>query len=127
MPVTYRIIEDLDLVVSTWTGDITYEDARMHNEALRDDPAFRPGMRQLSDARLARSRVTAEGVRGLARNSPWGPDARRAFVTRDDDTFGVTRMYVSQITAAGEMQLFRELNEALEWLGLSAEDVPGLE
>ena len=125
MPVTHRIIEDLRLVVTTWVGDVTLEESRQHNEGLRRDPAFSADMRQLSDARLARSQVTADGIRGLARSSPFGPDARRAILVSDDETFGVSRMYEAQATEAGTMAIFRSRDEALTWLGLSPEDVPG--
>lgn len=124
MPVRYRIFEDLRLVVTTWYGDVTLEQARQFTADLRTDPSFAPDMLQLSDARRARSLVTAEGVRGLARNSAFGPEARRAIVALDDEIFGVSRMYEAQATDAGTLAIFRDRGEALAWLGLTPDQVP---
>lgn len=124
MPVAYRILDDLNLVVTTWSGDVTLDESQRHNRDLRSDPTFRADMRQLSDARLARSQVPAEGIRGLARTSPFGPEARRSILVSDDETFGVSRMYEAQATEAGAVAVFRDRAEALSWLGLGPGDVP---
>ena len=69
MPVTFRVLPELDLVHTVWTGVVTLEDGTRHNEGLRAHPDFHPGMRQLSDAREAQSEVSGPGVRG-ARRTP---------------------------------------------------------
>ena len=124
MPVTYRIISHLHLVVTTWTGDVTLEESQQHNASLRDDPAFAPDMRQLSDARQARSRVTGDGIRGLARSSPFGRAAKRAILVADDETFGVSRMYEAQATDAGMVAIFRDRDAALAFLDLDHDRLP---
>jgi len=118
VPVTYRIVKELELVHTVWDGVVTLEDGVKHNELLRTDPEFHPGMRQLSDARGATSAVSGEGVRGLARHSAFGPDSQRAIVVSDDALFGVSRMYEAQAETAGEVRIFREVSEALTWLGV---------
>jgi hypothetical protein len=126
MPVTYRIVPELRLVLSTWEGAVTLEDGRRHNESLRADPEFDPSMRQLSDARRARSAVSADGVRGLARHSAFGPSSRRAILVADDDAYAVSRMYAAQANKAGRVRIFRDLRDALAWLEVEASDL-GLE
>jgi len=116
MPVTYRIVSQLDLVWSTWDGVVTLEDGLQHNDFLRADPDFHPAMRQLSDARGAESAVKGPDIRGLARRSAFGPESRRAILVSDDAIFGVSRMYEARAQTAGEVRVFRELSEALDWL-----------
>ena len=53
------------------------------------------------------------------------PGSEWAARDQDDETFGVSRMYEAQATEAGTMAIFRSRDEALTWLGLSPEDVPG--
>jgi hypothetical protein len=123
MPVTHRVLPKLDLVHSVWSGVVTMEEARGHNEALLADPDFHPAMKQLSDARSVESEVSGLGVRGLARHSAFGPLSRRAIVAPDDVIFGISRMYQAQATDAGEIRVFRRLDEALEWLEVDAEEL----
>jgi hypothetical protein len=118
MAVTYRILESVDLVHTTWAGRVTFEESLAYNEALLADPSFDPSMRQLSDARTAESEVSGDGIRALARRSAFGPGSRRAILVQDDALFGVSRMYEAQTKGAGEVQVFRDEAEALEWLGL---------
>ena len=125
MPVTYRVLPDLNLVHTVWSGAVTLEDAVQHNEGLRGDPDFSPAMRQLSDARGVTSQVSGEGVRGLARHSAFGSESRRAVLVSDDTIFGVTRMYEAQAARAGEVRIFRDIDEALAWLGIDASDLEG--
>ena len=123
MPVTFRVLPELDLVHTVWTGVVTLEDGTRHNEGLRAHPDFHPGMRQLSDARAAQSEVSGPGVRGLARHSAFGPESRRAIVAADDAIFGVSRMYEAQATQAGEVRIFRDYDEALAWLGVDPSEL----
>lgn len=124
MPVTYRIVEDLHLVATTWTGDVTLEESRRLLEQLASDPAFESDMLHFSDLTRARSRVTAEGIRGLARSSPFGPGSRRAVLVADDEMYGISRMYDAQATDSGTFGIFRDRDEALRWLGLTSNQLP---
>jgi hypothetical protein len=123
MPVKYRVLPAANLVHTVWSGVVTLEDAVRHNDGLRSDPDFSPSMRQLSDARGVESRVSGEGVRGLARHSAFGAESRRAIVVSDDTIFGVSRMYEAQAASAGEVQIFRDIDEALAWLGVDPSDL----
>ena len=125
MPVRQRVYKELMLVHTVWEGTVTLEDGLAHNDALRGDPDFSPTMRQLSDARTAKSAVSSEGVRTLAKSSAFGPGSRRAILVSDDDIFGVSRMYEAQANEAGEVGIFRCEAEALEWLGLDPTALQG--
>lgn len=93
------------------------EEAREHNAALRADPDFDPSMRQLSDARDAESTVSVDDLRLLARETPFGKLSRRAVVGSSDLVFGVSRQYVAfSGPDAPVLHVFREIDEAREWL-----------
>ncbi len=124
MPVAYRIDTSLRVVYSTWEGVVTLKDALAHSEALRADPDFEPDMRQLSDARFATSALSAEGVRRLAKNSPFGRGSRRAILVAADMIYGVSRMYEAQTDDAGTVGVFRDADAALTWLGLAGDVDP---
>ena len=122
MPVRCRVLKEQQLVHTIWESGVTFEDCLEHNRLLREDPDFDPSMRQLSDARTAKSAVTADQVRTLAKMSAFVAESRRAVLATDDDTWAVTRMYEAQAADAGEVGIFRTEGEALEWLGLSNEE-----
>ena len=77
MPVSHEIDVTKGVVFTTWSGDVTLEEARSHLRQLRDDPDFLPSMGQLSNARDVTSTVPAEGIRELASNTPFGEGSCR--------------------------------------------------
>lgn len=118
MPVRYRILKDLGLIHTTWEGVVTLGDAMEHNAQLTADPAFDPDMLQFSDASRAEISVSAPGVRSLAKQSPWGPRSRRAFLVSDRASYGISRMYTSQEQRSGAVRIFQDCKDALHWLGI---------
>ena len=125
MPVTYRIDSESRVVFTRWTGEVTLAEAQGHNDGLRRDPAFVPSMNQLSDARDVTNTVTPEGIRALAKTSPFGQGSRRAIVAHTDLVFGVSRQYALQAgLGAPEIMLFKDIRFAQEWLGLDPDPDP---
>ena len=94
----------------------------MHARALRDDPRFEPGFRQLIDFRdIDRIELTTKGVQHVAHRNPFRRDARRAFVVTQEEVFGMVRMYWSYAEAdPDQFRVFRVIGPALEWVGLDA-------
>ena len=123
MPADYHIDPARSLVVSRAWGTLTDEDMIGHAKALASDPRFRRDMRHLFSFDDVRDpRLSSDAVRTVARLNPFGPGARRAVVVRSDAAFGVARMYeLSRSPAPDDLQVFRELEAALEWLGLTAD------
>jgi len=72
---------------------------------------------------VAGSEVTASGVRGLARTSPFGPEARRALLASSDEIFGISRAYQAQAPEAGRVRVFRDIGPALKWLGIDPAEI----
>ena len=92
-----------------------------HVRALIADPRFARNFHQLLDLRdVTNVQFTASTVRELARLNPFGAGARRAVVVTNDVVFGMARMY--QILAdesPDELQIFRKMDDALQWLGIA--------
>jgi hypothetical protein len=120
MPLTYRIVSEERLVLTEGSGVLTDADVLAHKERLLSDPAFQPGMRELSDIRaIERIAVTPEGVRAMVDyDRRAGVAAHRlALVVSQEVAFGMARMY--QLVGAREDQsvgVFRSIDEAMQWL-----------
>ena len=111
-------------VFSRATGEVTDDDLMAHRAAIRSDPDFEPDFRHLVDLRgVTKMSITADGLGRLLPGSFCGPGARRALVALRDVDYGMARMHQM---AAGptEKRVFRDMDEALRWLGLEDKDQP---
>ncbi len=120
MPGSYLIDVDAGVVFTRVWGVVNDDELLLHSKALRADPRFHVGQRQIVDFReVTTIRVTADGVRELARLTPFPSDARRAFVVTSDEAYGLLRMYGAFLDASNDqMGIFRTLEPALEWIGM---------
>jgi hypothetical protein len=121
MPGAYTIDEARSLVLSRGWGVLRDRELLAHARALAANPRFRPHFSQLTDFREATGvDVTTATVREMAELSPFGSGARRALVAPNDLIYGMARMF--QIMRSGspdQIDVFRELDSALEWLGFA--------
>ncbi|MBZ5538494.1 MAG: hypothetical protein LAO31_21325 [Acidobacteriia bacterium] len=92
-----------------------------HVRALAADARFKPHFSQLADFRDAKDvDVSLAGIIKLAELNPFRSGARRAVVIHDDVIFGMARMYrILREPAAEEFELFRNMDLALDWLGIA--------
>ena len=125
MPCNYVISDERRLVTTTLLGVVTAAEAFAHQDSLISDPQFLPEYYQLLDATAATKLViSAAELRLLAKRNFFGPTARRALLVNRSLLYGVGRMLVTFRELAGakeQMQIFRDKNEALGWLGLPPE------
>ncbi|MEO8201142.1 MAG: hypothetical protein ABI679_11520 [Gemmatimonadota bacterium] len=123
MPGAYNIDPHRHLVLSRGWGVVTNDDFMVHARELTEDPRFQPTFSQLSDLRDAeRLELDTFTVRRLAAISPFGAGSRRALVVSSDLAFGMARMFQTLREGNGEeLQVFRDIDAALDWLGLAAE------
>ncbi len=124
MATSYRIDKENGIVYSTATGVATDEEFLAHQRLLSRDPEFRPHYRQLLDGRgITELKVTPSGIRALIAGNPWGKGARRALVAADDTAFGLAKMFeLGRRDPQDEFRVFRDINEARAWLGLTPEE-----
>jgi len=115
------------LVFTTVQGDIDLAAALDHTDRLRAHPDFDPAMNQLFDMRaVGQISLTADDLRTIAAANVLGPGVRRAVVAPTDLSFGVARQLEFFLTPAGhEVQVFRDIDEARQWLGLDPSDDGG--
>jgi hypothetical protein len=126
MPAMYRLDLANRVVWSRAWGVVTDEELDAHSRALRADPRFDPGFRQLQDLTgITEPRATPGGLQLLAQINPFGKHARRAVLVASDVVFGLARMHEQLRSDAGdELQVFRGRAEALAWLGLPPDAEP---
>lgn len=93
----------------------------LHARTLVGDARFDPSFRQLADLRdVADLVVDAGTIRLIATLSPFSAGARQALVVGSDVAYGMARMFqMLRDDNGGDLQIFRRLSDALEWLGLA--------
>jgi len=123
MPGGYSIDPARSLVLSRAWDVLSGADLSRHARTLASDPGFKPDFNQLCDFRdVTEVRADAAAIRELAALNPFGAGARRALVVSSDVVFGMARMYqILTETSPDEFEVFRDLDEALKWLGVADE------
>ena len=125
------IYPDRNLVYVRFTGLVSREDTLEFARALLSDPMFRPGLDELIDARDCEYSgggfdeiLEYRGVR-LESGRPAAGKGRWACVVSDDLMYGLSRMFGTLASDLGvEMRVFRDMDEALGWLGQQGLDLP---
>ena len=123
MPVTSYISRTHAIVLSRVHGAMSLEGLQQNQEWLLNEPDFSPDFRQVFDmSGMENLETEGDEVRGLP--YIWGQNSRRAIIATDDLAFGMARMYqlISDKEHGGQLGVFRSLEKALEWVGLSEED-----
>jgi len=122
MPLAYTIDSAHSVVLLRGWGALTDAEVLAYFRALESDPRFEPHFSGLNDYRgVVRDRLTPQGLIELARASPFGERSRRAFLVSEPSIYGMIRMY--QLVGRGlrgETAVFRDIDAALEWLGLAS-------
>ena len=98
---------------------LTHKDLEAHQKHLVRDKDFDPSFSQLMDfLQVTKIDFTPGEVRALARANVFSPASRRAILVKDSLAFGFARIFQTHRELKGEsgMRIFRELDEAVEWL-----------
>jgi hypothetical protein len=122
MPITYRIFGAGAFVVSTALGNISDAELLAHQRELLGDTKFDPSYPQLDDYRDAEmDHVTTDCIQALAKTTGASKrGSKRALVVRSDIAYGLARMLQAlREGSRQEIQVFRDLDHALGWLGVS--------
>lgn len=124
MPISYEINKEEELIYTTASGSLDDADIAGFKQKLLSDPDYSPGMKELSDLRAVDEfRVTIAGISRFAgmdeESVEMVKEHRLAIVATEDVIFGMARMYQLQTEKAKpNVQIFRDLQPAREWLGL---------
>jgi hypothetical protein len=127
MPFDFSIHAAQGVVYSSARGIFSRTDALEHVKRLKQEPDFHPGLNQLFDFRTATTiDLSGEEIEQLAVRDVFSKQSKRAFVVSSNLQFGMARMFALYRDTRGEtgVQVFRELPEALAWLGLPTDFQP---
>jgi hypothetical protein len=108
------------VVITTYSGDVTYADTVASLSALRRDPSFRPNYRQLSDfSQTSTLQLDSRSLKEIyCTHDPFSNEGKRAMVAPEGGVaFECARMYQS-LVASAQFEIFASLLEAIAWLGL---------
>ena len=112
-----------NLRIHTITGIISTGKIMEHLRLFYKSPEYNPAMNSLWDLREADfTEVEPHEVRGLMEmvKGHWGKNdtAKSALLVTKDLDFGLARMYEMLMDGgtAGSVMVFRDYNEAVEWL-----------
>jgi hypothetical protein len=122
MPTAYMIDSDHSLVLCRAWEAVSDGELTSHVRTMTADPRFNKHFHELVDARGMTSVVpSSSAVRQIATVNPFGAGARRALIVGSDVLYGMARMYeMMRDPSADQFAIFKDMDEALEWLGLSA-------
>jgi hypothetical protein len=117
----YRIDEERRFVITAAWDRLTGSEVIEHQRKLLNDTRFQRDFFQLLDfAGVIDFQMDRANVAELARFDLFSAKSRRAFFAPTPLAYGMSRMFIAFREASGQeqMQVFRDHNEALLWLGL---------
>ena len=120
MPVDYRIVPELKLVVTRAAGVVSEEELNAHYARMLADPAFDPSYRQIADARSVTdaSAIGGDMPRRTAARG-FAPGARRALIAPAGHLYGLARQHTTLAGLHGATtEAFNSVADAEAWLGL---------
>ena len=126
MPITYRIDEGQQLVVTKIFGQVDEAEVRAHAAAAARDPKVHACPRAIVEiSEWVESTVASRVISELAMTSDTAdePVGRRvALIAPSDSSYGLARVFQGFRAGAGSggVQVFRTRAEAEAWLGIGA-------
>jgi hypothetical protein len=136
MAIHYRVLEALNLIVTSATEDVTPEEFLSVARTQTADPRIRQTVGHLFDLRRLdpAQRLSGEGILEVGRmlhaafSHPEMAEHRAAIVVAQELDFGMSRMVVGHAALDEErIRVFRDFAEACRWLGVDpgAIELPG--
>lgn len=125
MPYRFDIDEQTRRITTTVSGDLTQEEIRLGQQAMRDDPRFRSYYTRAVDIReLATVDFQLEQLVQIAYHFADGVESsnvRTAIVTEHSDFFDMARAFELITTRMGlDVCVFRDADAANDWLNATA-------
>ena len=124
MPIEHTIHEDLEFVVSIWTGPITDKDLIPAYKKLYEDEKWKPGFNEIVDLRDAdMSGRTKSGLVAAAKlvESYNKRKAHKSAIIApnklSDEFAWFYEVYTSSTGSAEIVKVFYNLSDALKWFG----------
>ena len=123
MPITYTIDKQKRFIKRTMSDTVTLDEILANIDEVMNHPDYQPGMRSLTDVRPLLRHVSPQDVRQLAHfligRGERIRGGRAAVVVTQEVGFGMARMLeLLTQNAPLSVGVFKDPNEAYEWLGL---------
>jgi NAD(P)-dependent dehydrogenase (short-subunit alcohol dehydrogenase family) len=124
MTIHYRIDASINRITTRAFGEVTIDEALQHFGELKADSSYEPGLDVLLDLIDCTTLLDADQIRTAAARVTADLSTfrfgRLAMVVASEALFGTLRMFHSFSESAFlETQIFRDRDEALQWLGES--------
>lgn len=126
MPITTTFRPEHKLVISKYQGIVSDDEFKANYENMYADPEWRPEYSELADIREANiAKITSTAIQWVSKLTESfikdkNPSYRTAVVVPNDHNFGMARMYQTYSDESNEeLRIFREIDTALEWLGIA--------
>jgi hypothetical protein len=128
MPGDYMLLNDGQLAIEYWEGNISYDMFMKNEHAISSDPNIKQGSLYLVDLRKAIADVTMEQVREIADvtfHSEYGIRYKKAaLVCTENVTFSKSQMYELSVSRQGlSIITFTSLSIACQWLNVDLDQV----
>ncbi|MCC6139202.1 MAG: hypothetical protein IT389_01140 [Nitrospira sp.] len=129
MPNAYAVLQDGNVVVEFWTGQVTHAELLAHERRHLSDPSIQAGASVLVDAERAHFGTTAEQVKDLV--SLYGQIIGRLKIGRkallvNRETYDRALILIREVEGYGVRGIiFNSLDIACIWLGLDIDMVRG--
>jgi len=123
MSITYKIDGNRRIVFTAMAGALSFRQLVAQAVALQSDPRFHSSFCELVDVRgVTESDLSFREMVELAQTiDPFSPAARRAIVAGNELMYGTSRMYQSILDDESNIQVFRTMEEAREWLDITSD------
>jgi hypothetical protein len=128
MPADFSIDTDRRLVISRGIGTFRFSDFLGQIRQLGPDPRFRPEFDHMVDCRQCTEfDLSAAQIEEMGAKTIFASTSKRAMVVSSDRHFGMGRMFASyrELFYLQTTMVFREMREAVAWLGLPEDYDPG--
>jgi hypothetical protein len=119
MPAFYKIDKERKLVLTTGSGFLTKQEVFTLQNQMLNDPDFDPSFSQLADyAQLTRTDIRIADLRVIAQRDVFSIHSRRAIIVKGNAAFGLAKIFelYRELAGARGIRVFRNIDEALDWL-----------
>ena len=121
MPIESRIDEELGVIFTRSFGELSDQESLLHEVELGRRDNFKPWYNQLVDSRaVSENKLTPEGLKQLAKITPFSPNAKRVYLVCDGLSFGLANIFGAYSSEGHDTYFITESEEeAYQFLKLT--------
>lgn len=124
--IDYRIIPEKALIVIVNHEKLSFDELLAFREKLHSDPQYSEDYDVVNDTTNLTLQYATEEVNRMAMSD--FPPIKIAIIAPSDLSFGMSRMWETKVdmNSNAEVNVFREIEAALDWLGKNFDDIHNL-